>query len=64
MADMNTARQDALVAILVRIDEQIVTFDLLLHNPLSGGERVRVTDELAYLKIERRRAAATLKKIL
>jgi hypothetical protein len=63
MADMNTQRHDALVAILARIDEQIVTFDTLLLNPLSGGERIRVRDELAYLKTERRTAAATLKRI-
>jgi hypothetical protein len=60
---MITARRNALIATLARIDDQIVTFDALLLNPLSDGERLRVTDELTYLKIERRRAATTLKRI-
>jgi hypothetical protein len=60
---MNTPRHNALIATLARIDEQIATFDTLLFYPLTGGERVRVTDELGYLKIERRRAVATLKRI-
>ena len=60
---MITPRRNALIATLARIDDQIVTFDTLLLNPLSDGERLRVTDELTYLKIERRRAAATLKRI-
>jgi hypothetical protein len=60
---MDTTQHAALVAILTRIDEQIVTFDTLLLKPLSARERVRVTDELAYLKVERRASAATLAKI-
>lgn len=60
---MNTARRNALIATLARINEQILTVDASLLNPLSADERVQVTDELAYLKIERRRAATTLKRI-
>ncbi len=60
---MDTSRQDALVAILERIDEQAATLDTMLQNPLSGGERIRITDELAYLKLERKKAVDTLKKI-
>jgi hypothetical protein len=60
---MITPRRNALIATLTRIDDQIATFDALLFYPLTGGERVRVTDELTYLKIERRRAATTLKRI-
>ena len=57
---MNTNRQNALVAILARIDEQIVESDTLLLTTLTGQERCRVTDELAYLQIERLKAAANL----
>jgi hypothetical protein len=60
---MDTTRHAALAATLARIDEQIITFDSLLLKPLSARERVRVTDELAYLKVERRISAATLPKI-
>jgi len=47
---------------LARIDEQIVESDTLLLKSLTVLERHHVTDELAYLKIERRRAAAKLRK--
>jgi hypothetical protein len=57
---MNTNRHNALVAILARIDEQIVKSDALLLTSLTGRERCRVTDELAYLQTERRKAAANL----
>ncbi len=57
---MNTNRHNALVAILARIDEQIVESDTLLLTSLTGRERRRVTDELAYLQIERLKAAANL----
>ena len=59
---MNTNYHNSLVAILARIDEQIVESDTLLLNSLTVSERLRVTDELAYLQIERRRAAAKLRK--
>jgi hypothetical protein len=57
---MNTNRHNALVAILTRIDEQIVESDTLLLTSLTGRERRRVTDELAYLQIERLKAADNL----
>lgn len=57
---MNTHRHNALVAILARIDEQIVESDTLLLTTLTGRERLRLTDELAYLQIERLKAAANL----
>jgi hypothetical protein len=57
---MNTSRHNALVAILARIDEQIVESDTLLLTSLSGQERRRVMDELVYLQIERLKAAANL----
>ena len=57
---MNTHRHNALVAILARIDEQIVESDTLLLTTLTGRERHRVTDELVYLQIERLKAAANL----
>ena len=57
---MNTIRHNALVAILARIDEQIVESDTLLLTSLTGRERRRVTDELAYLQTQRRRVAAKL----
>jgi hypothetical protein len=57
---MNIHRHNALTAILARIDKQIVESDRLLLMSLHGQERHRVTDELAYLRIERRKAAANL----
>jgi hypothetical protein len=57
---MHTNRHNALVAILARIDKQIVESDTLLLTSLTGQERRRVTDELAYLQIERMKAAANL----
>jgi hypothetical protein len=57
---MNTHRRNALVAILARIDEQIVASDSLLLTSLTGRERRLVADELAYLQIERLKAAANL----
>jgi len=62
MTGMNTSQHDALVATLARIDKQIVESDTLLLKSLTVLERHHVTDELAYLKIERRRAAAKLRK--
>jgi hypothetical protein len=59
---MNTHRHNALAAILARIDDQIVESDRLLLKSLTGRERHRVTDELAYLQIERRKAAVNLQK--
>ena len=50
---MKTHRHDALVAILARIDKQIVESDTLLLKSLTVRDRHRVTDELAYLQIER-----------
>ena len=57
---MNLPRHNALVAILARIDEQIVESDTLLLTTLTGPERRRVMDELVYLQIERLKAAANL----
>jgi hypothetical protein len=57
---MNIHHHNALAAILARIDTQIVELDRLLLMSLHGRERHRVTDELAYLQIERRKAAANL----
>jgi hypothetical protein len=50
---MKTNRRNALVAILARINKQIVESDTLLLKSLTVRERHRVTDELAYLQIER-----------
>jgi hypothetical protein len=60
IAAMNTHRHNALAAILARIDQQIVESDALLLKSLTGRERHRVTDELAYLQLERLKAAANL----
>jgi hypothetical protein len=62
MATMNIENVNALVATLARIDQQIVTCDALLVNPHSGGERIRLSDEVTYLRTERRIVAAKLKK--
>jgi hypothetical protein len=62
MTGMKTNQFNGLVAVLARIDEQIVESNTLLLNSLTVRERLLVTDELAYLKIERRRAAAKLRK--
>ncbi len=59
---MNTHRFNALVAILTRIDKQIVESDTLLLKSLNVRERHRVTDELAYLQIERQGVASKLHK--
>ncbi len=59
---MNTHHKNALVAILDRIDKQIVESDTLLLKTLTGRERHLVTDELAYLQIERRDVATKLRK--
>jgi hypothetical protein len=61
MHAMNTHRLNALVAILARIDKQILESDAILLRSLTGAERHRATDELAYLQIERRIAAGKLK---
>jgi hypothetical protein len=52
ISTVNTHRLNALVAILARIDKQIVESDTLLLQSLTIRERHRVTDELAYLQIE------------
>ena len=62
MTSMKTNQVKGLVAILARIDEQIVESDTLLLNSLTVSERLRITDELAYLQIERLRAGAKLRK--
>ena len=59
---MNTHRLNALVATLARIDKQIVESDTLLLQSLTIRERHRVTDELAYLQIERLGVASKLQK--
>ena len=58
---MNTNQHTALVATLVRIDKQIVESDTLLLKSLTGRERHQITDELAYLRIERRDLAGKLR---
>ena len=63
MASMNTDRHNAersLVAALARIDKQIVEAGTQLKS-LTGRERDRITDELAYLQIERRNVAGKLR---
>ena len=60
---MNTNCLNALFATLARIDNQILQLDALLLDSLTVQERRRVTDELAYLQIERLNAAAKLTKI-
>ena len=57
---MNDHHRSALVAILTRIDRQIVESDTLLLKSLSVSERHLVNDELTYLRIERRGVAAKL----
>ena len=57
---MNTHHKNALAAILARIDKQIVESDVLLLKLPTGGELLRIKDELAYLKVERRGIAAKL----
>jgi hypothetical protein len=58
---MNTNQHTALVATLARIDKQIVESDTLLLKSLTGRERHQITDELAYLRIERRDLAGKLR---
>jgi len=58
---MDIHRHNALAAILARIDDQIVQSDGLLLMSLHTGERRRVTDELKYLQIERKKAAANIR---
>ncbi len=60
IAGMNIHNKNALVAILDRIDRQIIESDVLLLKLPTGGDLLGVTDELAYLQIERRRIAAKL----
>ena len=60
MADMNTHHKNALAAIIARIDKQIAESDGLLLKLPTGGELLRINDELAYLRIERRRVEAKL----
>jgi hypothetical protein len=60
---MNVARQESLVAILNRINEQVKSLDTMLRNPLSEVERGRISDELAYLAIERTKAVDAIKKL-
>jgi hypothetical protein len=62
MAGMNTHHKNALVAILTRIDKQIAESDAMLLKLPTGGDLLRVRDELAYLQIERRGIAAKLNK--
>ena len=62
MAAMNTHYKNALLATLDRIDKQILESDAQLLKLPTGGELVRVTDELAYLRIERRGIEAKLLK--
>ena len=57
---MDNQRQNALVAILGRIDKQIQEIDALLLKSLTVRERTAVTDELAYLQIERLDVTAKL----
>ncbi len=54
MTAMNTHHKNALIAIRDRIDKQILESDALLLKLPTGGELIRVKDELAYLRIERR----------
>jgi len=58
--DMDRQHQNALVAILARIDEQILDADALLLKSLTVRERTTVNDELAYLQIERLGVTAKL----
>jgi hypothetical protein len=60
IAAMNTHNKNALVAILTRIDKQIVESDAMLLKLPTGGELLQIKDELAYLRIERRGVAAKL----
>ena len=63
MASMNTDRNNAvrsLAATLARIDKQIVESGTQLKS-LTGREHDRITDELAYLQIERRSVAGKLR---
>ena len=62
MTRMNAHHKEALVAILDRIDKQIMESDALLLKMPTGGKLTRITDELAYLRIERRGIAAKLGK--
>jgi hypothetical protein len=61
MAGMHTHHQNALIAILDRIDKEILESDSLLLKSPTGGELIRLTDELAYLRIERRKVARKLR---
>ena len=62
MTRMNTHHTNALIAILDRIDRQIIESDTLLLKLPTGGALHRITDELAYLRTERRGIAAKLNK--
>jgi hypothetical protein len=60
---MNINRQNALVAILVRIDKQIVESDQLMLKSVSGKERRLIANELAYLQIERLDVTAKIARL-
>jgi hypothetical protein len=60
IAEMDKQRQNALLAILARIDKQILESDALLLKSLTVRERATVTDELSYLQIERLDVSAKL----
>jgi len=60
MTAMNTHHKNALAAILARIDKQIVESDVLLLKLPTGAQLLRIMDEMAYLKTERREIAAKL----
>lgn len=62
MTRMNPNQEIALVAVLDRIDKQIADSDTLLLKLPVGSELRRITDELAYLRAERRGIAAKLNK--
>jgi hypothetical protein len=62
MARMNTHYRNALVAVLDRIDKQIVDADTLLLKSPTGGPLLWLMDELAYLRIERLGVEAKLNK--
>ena len=63
MCGMNTYSNSerSLIATLARIDTQITDADILLLQSLTTYDRQCVTDEIAYLQIERRSLARKLK---
>ena len=60
MTLMTPNQESALIAILARIDSQIAESEMLLLKSPTGTGLRQITEELAYLRTQRRGIAAKL----